>query len=291
MRKLLLAGVAAGVGLWAAAASADVEVTAVITKDKDITVTETIEKFKNVEIDVVVLLLVNKAAEVDSLINQTNFDNEACENCAEKLDWISKSVNNNTGVVSVNQAAGNNNNQANALSAAVDNEDLPPELPPPPEENGNGTPSTPGGFAEAQAAVDQVNGGFKAVGPPPNEETLTPAGNIVDSVNIVFREARIEGSINNNLGVVGVNQATGNMANQANNVGVAVALSIGVALAEADLGQENSNNVVHERDVLKTAFLYNSVNGNKGIVGLNQSSGNMANQANVAGLAAAVAIQ
>jgi len=289
MRKLLLAGVAAGFGLWAAAASADVDVTAVITKTKDITVTETIEKFKNVEIDVIVTLLVNKAAEVDSLINQTNFDNEACENCAEKLDWISKSVNNNTGVVSVNQAAGNNNNQANALSAAVDNEELPPVIIPPEEENG--TPSTPGGFAEAQAAVDQVNGGFKAVGPPPNEETLTPAGNLVDSVNIVFREARIEGSINNNLGVVGVNQGTGNMANQANNVGLAIALSIGVALAEADLGQENSNNVVHERDVLKTAFLYNSVNGNKGIVGVNQSSGNMANQANVAGLAAAIAIQ
>jgi len=294
MRKLLLAGVAAGLGLWAAAASADVTVTAVITKDKDITVTETITKFKDVDIEADVTLLVNKAAEVDSLINQSNFDNEACENCAEKLDWILDSVNNNTGAVSVNQAAGNNNNQANALSAAIDSEEIPGDIPEEeiPEPNG-----TPGGFAEAQAAVDQVNGLEKETTVVRDGELIsvtvvrTPLPNIVDSVNIVFREARIEGSINNNLGVVGVNQATGNMANQANNLGLAIALSVGVALAEADLGQENANNVVHERDVLKTALLLNSVNGNTGIVGVNQSSGNMANQANVAGLSAAVAIQ
>ena len=298
MRKLLLAGVAAGLGLWAASASADVTVTAVITKDKDITVTEEITKFKDVDIEADVILFVNKAAEVDSLINQSNFDNEACENCAEKLDWIKNSVNNNTGVVSVNQAAGNNNNQANALSAAVDNEELPippDDVPEVPEE-----PGTPGGFAEAQAAVDQVNGLKKETTVVRNPDTgelisvtvvRTPLPNIVDSVNIVFREARIQNSINNNLGVVGVNQATGNMANQANNVGLAIALSVGVALVEADLGQENANNDVHERDVLKTALLLDSVNGNQGIVGVNQSSGNMANQANVAGLSAAIAVQ
>lgn len=291
MRKLLLAGVAAGVGLWAASAFADVEVTAVITKAKDITVTETITKIKNVTIEADVVLLANKAAEVDSLINQSNYGNRACENCAEKLDWISNSINHNTGAVSVNQAAGNNNNQGNALSAAVDTEELPPDIPPPPPPPpGDGTP---GGFAEAQAAVDQVNGLFKTVivgdGPTNVERTYVP--NIVDSVNIAFREARIDNSINHNTGVVGVNQGTGNMANQANNVALAIALSVGVALSEADLGQENVGNIVHERDVLKTAFMNNSVNGNQGIVGVNSSSGNMANQANVAGASAAIAIQ
>jgi hypothetical protein len=54
-----------------------------------------------------------------------------------------------------------------------------------------------------------------------------------------------------------------------------------VALAEADLGQETANNDVIEINSVKLDLILNSVNGNHGITNVNQSAGNMNNQANV----------
>jgi len=90
-----------------------------------------------------------------------------------------------------------------------------------------------------------------------------------------------------NAGVLTINQAAGNMNNQANALSIALSLDAGVALSEADLGQFNTGNTVHETNVgtnlegaePKTARITASVNGNSGVVGVNQSSGNMANQA------------
>jgi hypothetical protein len=254
----VIAIVAAWVMGTAAVASADVEVTATIDKIKDKTITETITITKTVVINATVNVAVEKAAESHALVNQFNNDNTVCENCAEKRDLISGSVTGNSGIVSVNQSGGNMNNQGNAVSVAVDQE---PE------------PNT--GFAEAQAAVDQRN--------------LT---NDVDSINLLFRTATITDSINNNAGIVHVNQSPGNMNNQANAVSVAVALDGGVALAEADLGQVNTGNTVDESNIGaipadKLALIQGSVSGNTGIVGVNQSNGNMANQANIVAIGAA----
>jgi hypothetical protein len=117
-------------------------------------------------------------------------------------------------------------------------------------------------------------------------------------VNIIFRDALIDTSINDNLGIVHVNQATGNMNNQGNALAIGVSLvGDGVALAEADLGQVNCNNTVFESDsevstepgfgINKTATITDSVINNQGVVGVNQTAGNMANQANVVAIAAA----
>jgi hypothetical protein len=254
-------------------AYADVTVLATITKDKDKTVLERIDKNKSVELHVAVDVNVIKAAESDALVNQSNDFNEACENCAEKRDFIENSGNFNSGIVTVNQAAGNMNNQASAVSVAIDVRTTP----------GGGAGDVPApdpddrGFAEAQAAADQRND-----------------NNRVESVNLLFRDTVIAGSFNGNMGVVHVNQAAGNMANQANVLSMAVAFTPGVALSEADLGQVNAFNTVLESDtggaefvgVHKSATITASVNGNTGIVGVNQSSGNMANQANVVSFAA-----
>jgi hypothetical protein len=184
------------------------------------------------------------------------------------LDLILDSVNDNWGVVTVNQASGNNNNQGSALTAAVDDYTPPPPVPEP----------GLGGYAEAQAAVDQKNGVEKV---EPGQ--FGPDRNIVDSANIIFREGHIIDSINDNIGLVMVNQATGQMNNQANNVAVAISLdpSGGVALSEADLGQETSNNFSHESEADKFAMLTGSVNNNTGVTLVNQGVGNMTNQANV----------
>lgn len=272
MRQWIILSLAMWFGIGVATTYADVHVVATIDKDKDKIVFEQIDKFKSVELRVTVDVVVQKAAESEALVNQRNFANEACENCAEKRDIIQGSGSDNSGIVTVNQAAGNMNNQASAVSVAIDVRTTPPP--------GADVPTPdPGdfGFAEAQAAADQRN------------ET-----NTVESVNLLFRNSIIDNSFNGNTGVVHVNQAAGNMANQANVLALAVAFAPGVALSEADLGQVNIANVVLESDnggtpfigISKSAEITASVNGNTGIVGVNQSSGNMANQANVVSFAA-----
>ncbi len=271
MRRLLFLSLAAWLAMAPAPAAASVTVFADIFKEKDILILELIQKVKTVSIDVIVDLTGDKGAESQALINQTNQRNEACENCAEKRDIITDSVHNNSGLVSVNQAAGNMNNQGNAVAVAFD---LPPGPAPPPG-TGGGT-----GFAEAQASVEQKNGWVF--------DTEGNGGNSIFSVQILFREALIENSVNDNTGIVHVNQSAGNMNNQANALSLAVSLAGGVALSEADLGQFNAFNVVNEFDVFKTATITGSVQRNTGIIGVNQASGNMANQANVVSVAAAV---
>ena len=108
--------------------------------------------------------------------------------------------------------------------------------------------------------------------------------NDIDTVNILFRDAIIENSGNNNQGLLYVNQAVGNMNNQGNALSASVSLAPGVALSEADLGQLNAHNTVFEDDVFKTATVTGSFNSNSGVIGVNQASGNMANQANVLSL-------
>jgi hypothetical protein len=264
MRKWVVISLAVWLALGLATAFADVTITATITKDKDKTVTETLTKTKTVDLDVLVVATPDKFSESEAIVNQSNFENEVCENCAEKRDQIINSGNSNSGVVTVNQAAGNMNNQGSAISIAVD-------VPTPPSE----TPGTETGFAEAQASVEQEN-----------------TVNLVESINILFREATIDTSYNDNTGVVHVNQSAGNMNNQANALSIAVSFDAGVALAESDLGQFNTGNTVLETNVgtleggePKLATITGSVNGNSGVIGVNQSAGNMANQANVVSFA------
>lgn len=266
--------------LGGSVASADVTVFATIDKDKDVSIFEDIFINKFVNLFVRVPLEADKAAESDALVNQTNSLNQSCTNCDEKRDTITGSGTANSGVLSINQAAGNMNNQGNAVSIAVDVIVIP--TPP------NDPPGTPqpesSGFAEAQAAADQRN-----------------TDNLVDTVNLLFRSGEIVDSLNDNSGVVHVNQAPGNMNNQANALSVAVSLSAGVALSEADLGQINTFNVVRESDatsgqdprvgINKRADIVGSISGNTGVVGVNQAVGNMANQANVVSIAAALGRQ
>jgi hypothetical protein len=304
MKKILLAGVAGCALFIVNSASADVNVLANITKTKDITVTETVTITKTVNLIAVVGSVPGKAAESTGIINQSNYNNLDCGNCAEKNDTISNSIGGGTdggnhGIVNVNQASGNMNNQGNAVSVAWDFDTspgpvpVPPVVPPP-------TPQTVGNssFANSQAHVDQKNGAYNLTNPSTGEFTGIGLGpNTVDAVNLLFRDAVITNSINHNTGIVNVNQAVGNNSNQANNESLAVSLLTsgtqggGVALSEADLGQLNTGNHNWESDangvagtevfgIHKSATIDGSISDNTGIVGVNQSAGNMSNQAN-----------
>jgi hypothetical protein len=268
-RKALLLSAVAASALIASNAWADVAVFGTVDKDVTITVDETLTKLKQVTFTVTITARPNKFAEASTHFNQRNEENTNCENCAEKTDLLQNSVgvigNGNTGITSVNQAGGNNNNQANIISFAFDVPVGPPAPPPPPPPNG-GSDNT--GFAESQVAGEQI-------------VTRTR----IETRSITFRDALIQGSINDNSGITMVNQATGNTNNQANAISIAVSSAAGVALSDAALGQFVTQTSVIEIDVSKRALTSASIIGNSGITQVNQSAGVLGNQANVVSLA------
>jgi hypothetical protein len=301
MKKILYMGVAGCALFIANAASADVNILANINKTQDITVSELVTIHKTVNLTAVVDITPGKAAEAQGLIDQPNYDNEACGNCAEKIDSIVNSIGSsdgsgNTGITNVNQSSGNMNNQGNSVSVAWDLV-RPPGAPPPPV----GVPPPAigtSGFAHAQAHVDQKNGEFlQHSGEGGTIVSTVEAPNVVDTVDLLFRDAEITGSINNNTGIVNVNQSAGNMNNQGNQLVLAVSLlgdsqQGGVALSEADLGQVTVGNSANESDsdptadntsligINKSVAIADSISNNVGVVNVNQAAGNMSNQAN-----------
>lgn len=158
--------------------------------------------------------------------------------------------------------------------------------------------------AEALAISNQVNSG-NTVGPFGGEFEVELTD---DTTEFGIRlAARIQGSINDNVGLVGVNQDVGNANNQGNTVAVAALVSdesgLSFTHSESSLEQINENNLVQQieqfdvedpadldpiADAQKRAVLRDSVNGNAGIITVNQSAGNMNNQSNNIALAVGI---
>jgi len=105
-------------------------------------------------------------------------------------------------------------------------------------------------------------------------------------VELITLNAAIVGSINENTGIVGVNQDAGNMNNQGNAYAIAETDVAAFADAQAAVDQVTAGNLVDTIDAVKNVVLSESVNANVGIVGVNQSVGNMNSQANAFALAA-----
>ncbi len=258
MKRLLGLALAVLVMAMAVPAFADVDVTVDINKDKDIVVKEFIFKLK-VPIAIVVLLeRLDGAAEAEAIVNVVNARNYV-DAARDKIDLdavIKGSIEHNTGIVQVNQDVGNMVNQGNVVAVAV---------------------TSRKSWTDAQAEVDQKNGG----------NTVIATGRATSA--IADRTATISGSINHNAGIVQVNQNASYMNNQTNAAAVGVGFGAAVALSEAALGQVNAGNVVVEINTLKEDLIEKSITHNRGIVMVNQSTGNMNNQGSavsVAGLAA-----
>jgi len=279
MRRATIAfALAALVGALTVPAAADVFVTVDVDKDKDVFVFELVAKFKFVEIEVFMDRHLEGAAEAQAIANQRNHNNTSREADPQavgdlgaglinpndmlifKHALIEDSINDNTGIVGVNQDVGNMVNQANVVAVAVTNSES--------------------ALTHAQAEADQrntLNFSF--------HRELT-AFDINDPEGNPNLTATITGSINSNSGVVGVNQNAGNMNNQANLVALSVGLGSQFALSEAALGQVNSNNRVTEVQTVKFGRITDSISNNSGIVGVNQSVGNMNNQASAVSVSA-----
>jgi len=254
MRKWLVVTLIGGLALIPALAFADVDIDVDITKRKDKRVSELLVKFKAAVIVAVALQLTDKAAESETLINQTNNGNFELQ--SERSSSSTATGISGSGILGVNQASGNMNNQANAVSVATANDPAQ-------------TRESTGSFAESQAASDQKT-----------------------TRNKIWSEKASSSSTLSGVtssGITGVNQASGSMNNQANGVSVAVSLATpgggGIALSEADLGQFSSGNTAISFATGSSATITGVTSS--GITGVNQSSGNMNNQANVVSVAVA----
>jgi hypothetical protein len=110
---------------------------------------------------------------------------------------VSGSINNNRGLAYFNQATGNNNNQLNELSLAFS--------------------ERPSGTALAEADLGQFNTG-NTVGEGASTLSTNPENPDIVGIN---KNATVTASLNDNIGVFGVNQSVGNNGNQANLVSIA----------------------------------------------------------------------
>lgn len=262
--KKLLTGLA--VALFACAlalpAWAEVDLRADVRVSKDVRIIELIGKLKVVLIGVLFFERADGAAESLALVNQENFDNDAevdmdtAEGFAEdSLDALIKdgdvggSISGNQGITQVNQDVGVGVNQANVAVVAVTDAST--------------------SIAHAQSAVDQYNNS--------NEVDLRGPFDLDDPA----RTAKIINSVNGNVGITQVNQNAGNWSNQANALAIAIGDDDGaiLALSDAFLGQENTNNEVDAFTTVKTSVITGSVNQNSGVTNVNQNTGNMNNQA------------
>jgi len=165
----------------------------------------------------------------------------------------SNSYNTNSGIIQANQDVGNMVNQGNVASVAL---------------TGSNTALT-----DANAAASQKNRG--------NISTTRVPFNL----EVWNKEALIEDSLNTNSGVIHFNQNAGDMNNQLNVTSVAVGDGSIVAMADSQLGQFNTGNQVFDTNTQKRDRILGSVNGNSGIVNVNQSSGKFNNQATVVSFA------
>jgi hypothetical protein len=235
------------------------EITIDVAKYKLLLELEALLKLKLVFIGVEVCLETSEAAEANAIVKAINYYAYGCEDCTSKDSDLLSSMSGNTGIVQGNQATGHINNQGNVVAIAVD------------DSNGgtNGGTNGTGSFTEAQAVVEQAN---------LYSATYTEDSGI---------RALIDSSINGNKGIVQFNQSSGNINNQHNVVAMAVGAA-GVALSEAVLGQANAYVVAIDRDTPRYATITGSINGNTGIVQVNQNVGTLNNQSNIISISGAV---
>jgi hypothetical protein len=132
------------------------------------------------------------------------------------------------------------------------------------------------GVGAVQAVVD-------AVGASSAQALLRQIqiGNVMEE-GLAASLAVVRDSFQNNRGIIGANQNTGNLNNQAN-VQVIAHVSGGptIRLGEATVEQRLVNNTIVTSGAARKDLIENSFGGTVGIIGINQSAGNLNNQANV----------
>jgi hypothetical protein len=272
--KYLVAVAALAFGLAASPAFADVTATMDVTKDKIVVILQPTAILKVADIRVTYNDQLTDAATAQALVNSSNSGNvvtwsvetDTTDNVPTNGDRANmriarkalteNSVLRNAGIGQLNQDTGNFANQGNVVSAGLDfGKDA---------------------FANAEAYAEQITANNNAFH---LEGTVAPR-------NAPPIDATLTNAFNQNQGVFMGNQNAGNINSQHNVLALAVADSAIWALSDAGLNQVNAGNVALEGNTVKRDQIVNSVNNNTGVVMINQSVGNMNNQATVVSVAA-----
>jgi predicted nuclease of predicted toxin-antitoxin system len=272
--KYLIAAAALALGLSASPAFADVTATMDVQKEKLVTIFQPTLIIKVADLEIIYRDELTDAATAQALVNSSNSgnrvtwsrDNDPDDGVATagnpanmgivRKAVVENAVLRNTGIGQLNQDTGNFANQGNVVSAGLDfGKDA---------------------FANAEAYAEQLT--F-------NNSVTHREGSVAPRANPPI-DAVITGSFNTNEGVFMGNQNSGNVNSQHNVLALAVADSAVWALSDAGLNQVNAGNSAFETNSVKRDLLTASVNGNTGIVMINQSVGNMNNQATVVSVAA-----
>jgi hypothetical protein len=272
--KYLIAAATLALGFAASPAFADVTAAMDVQKDKLVVIVQPTLIVKQAEIEVTYRDEFEDAATAQALVNSSNTGNVVTSSVDNdpndgvntagndaNMGIVRKAITENSvlrnlGIGQVNQDTGNFANQGNVVSAGLDfGKDA---------------------FANSEAYVEQLTQGNSV---RHREATVAPRNNPpIDAV--------VTGSFNNNEGVFMGNQNSGNVNSQHNVLALAVADSAVWALSDAGLNQVNAGNSAFETNSVKRDLITNSVNNNTGIVMVNQSVGNMNNQATVVSIAA-----
>jgi hypothetical protein len=272
--KYLMAAAFMTLGLAASPAFADVTATMDVEKAKLVVISQPTIIIKEAQIRVTYRDELTDAATAQALVNSSNSGNTVTwsrDNDPEdgvntngnpnnmliyRKALIEGSVLRNQGIGQLNQDTGNFANQGNVVSAGLDfGKDA---------------------FANAEAYAEQLTTG----------NTVRHIEGSVASRTDPPIDAVVTGSFNTNIGLFMGNQNSGNVNSQHNVLALAVADSAVWALSDAGLNQVNAGNNAFETNSVKRDSITNSVNGNVGIVMLNQSVGNMNNQSTVVSVAA-----
>ncbi len=190
------------------------------------------------------------ALEGSAIVNQTLIGNPVVERNVTNRDLIQDAFQDNQGIVNVNQASGSLNNQALVVIISID-------------------------------AVNAVAGAGLAVVEAAGTVDQALIGNRVEEQNVT-RRGVIQDSFQDNRGILNVNQAEGSLNNQAIvrvlTVGGADSLVHGLEIAGS---ARSLDNTLISSGGERENRISNSFGGTVGIVGANQSAGNLNQQANV----------
>lgn len=138
-------------------------------------------------------------------------------------------------------------------------------------------------FQSGRAAVDAVQAVVNAAGASSAQALVSQIqiGNVMEE-GLTASLAIARDSFQNNRGIVGANQNSGNLNNQAN-VQVIARVSNGplIQLGQATVEQRLVDNTMVTSGAAREDRIQNSFGGTIGIAAINQSAGNLNNQANV----------
>jgi hypothetical protein len=158
------------------------------------------------------------------------------EENVQSMTSLLSSLNANTGIVNLNQASGDLNNQGNVRAIFFSTD-----------------PSSAVSLLQLERSVEISNNQIYSSG--------------------AIKQDLIQGSLQYNLGIIGINQAAGSLNSQTNTL----ALAIGglVTLTDKELGSVSASNTLQDTSGSREDIIRDSFAGSHGIFQVNQSAGDL----------------